>query len=435
MLASRMRRVCAGVAAGVLATAGIAHAQSATKAVFVAHYYPVNSVSPVGATIAAFRIADDGTATLVENEPSGSWTAAIAISPNGRFLASANATGSLTEELRIYRVESDASLTPLVVGSTLNSPLDMTWVSNDVLVVVKTQSGQSQVRSLRYSEAANTLTLVDAEWTGYFNSAVVKHPTQPWIYAQDSGVFGGIPRLQQIAVEPTGHMSHVAYGESFDPPLKPTISPDGKWIFSGTGAFGANSVAVWSVDPVTGNPSEINAAGSPFFSPGDTPYRTAVTTDNQFVYVGHTVDDTVRPFMIDQMTGAILATEFSFDAGPRGSLGPMAVLDDFLIVIKDSNDPIGMWVFRIEPNGDLTQIGPLHDTGNRRPEMNIAVWSPPAAPPCAVDLDGDGMAQVGDLFAYLNLWFANDAAADFNGQDGVTLQDIFDYLTAWFAGC
>lgn len=55
------------------------------------------------------------------------------------------------------------------------------------------------------------------------------------------------------------------------------------------------------------------------------------------------------------------------------------------------------------------------------------------APACRVDLDGDHSAGVGDLFAFLNGWFAG--TGDFNGDGTTTVQDIFDFLSAWFAGC
>jgi YVTN family beta-propeller protein len=52
-----------------------------------------------------------------------------------------------------------------------------------------------------------------------------------------------------------------------------------------------------------------------------------------------------------------------------------------------------------------------------------------------IDVDASLSINVGDVFAYLNLWFSGDARADFNGLGGVNTQDIFDYLNAWFAGC
>lgn len=56
-------------------------------------------------------------------------------------------------------------------------------------------------------------------------------------------------------------------------------------------------------------------------------------------------------------------------------------------------------------------------------------------PGCAPDYDGDGGANLQDLFDFLTAWFGGAEAGDFNGSAGVTLQDIFDFLGAWFAGC
>lgn len=418
-------------AAALAAAPGVATAQSRTAAAFVAHYFPVNSVSPIGATVASFRIDPDGAATLVGNYPSGEWTQSLALTPDGRYLASANGTANtVSEELRVYRVNGDASLTQVLQTSTPDSPLDMVWVTDTILAVTRTQLGGSSVRTYLWDGQALSLTLADERPSGYFNSALARHPTGPWIYTQDSGVFGGVPEVRQWLVSPAGVLTDLGAAPSIDPPLKPTISPDGLWMFTGTGAYGANTVSMFALDPATGAPVEV--AGSPFPSPGDTPYRTAVSSDNRHVFVGHTRDDTVRTFAIDPVGATIAATGFSFDAGPRLSLGPMAALDNKLIVIKDSNDPIGLWVFGIESNGDLTQVGPLHDTGNRRPEQAMVVWSPPA---CPGDVNHDGAATVQDIFDFLGLYFAGNPGADFDRSGSVSVEDIFAFLSAWFVGC
>ncbi len=57
-------------------------------------------------------------------------------------------------------------------------------------------------------------------------------------------------------------------------------------------------------------------------------------------------------------------------------------------------------------------------------------------PCCFADFDKLGGIDVGDVFAYLNAWFANSPYAKFAG-DGVAspqVGDIFSFLNAWFAG-
>lgn len=410
-------------------------AQSQTRAVFVAHYFPINSVSPIGATVAAFRINADDSATLVGNYPSGEWTQSLALSPDGRWLASANGTSSTTtEQLRIFRVNADASLTEVLLTSTPDSPLDMAWVTSSILAVTRTRtSGGSSIITYRWDPINLTLTQADTEPTGIFNSAVVAHPNGVWLYTQDSGgLGGGTPNITQWEVLPDATLNFVSSIVPRDPPLKPSISPDGLWMFSGTGAIGGNTVLSISLAPATGIPAEVD--GSPFVSPGDTPYLTTVSADNRFVFVGHTVDDTIRVLALDQQTGVLTPTSFSYDAGPRLSLGPIATLGNLLIALKDSNDPIGLLVFRVDAEGALTQVGPLYNTGNRRPELAMRVWSPPAPPACPVNFNGAGGVTIEDVFDFLAAWFAGDSRADFNGA-GLSVQDVFDFIAAWFEGC
>jgi hypothetical protein len=53
---------------------------------------------------------------------------------------------------------------------------------------------------------------------------------------------------------------------------------------------------------------------------------------------------------------------------------------------------------------------------------------------CGADFNGDGGLSVGDIFDYLNAWFAGQSRADFNLSGSLSVQDIFDYLNAWFTG-
>lgn len=55
---------------------------------------------------------------------------------------------------------------------------------------------------------------------------------------------------------------------------------------------------------------------------------------------------------------------------------------------------------------------------------------------CGPDFDGNGAAEVGDIFAFLAAWFAGDPAADYDNSGGApTVSDIFAFLNDWFAGC
>jgi hypothetical protein len=66
-----------------------------------------------------------------------------------------------------------------------------------------------------------------------------------------------------------------------------------------------------------------------------------------------------------------------FDVGGQGNLGDLQTLGNLLFVThsaSDSNGPAGIFSFTINPDGSLTQNGPILDTLGARPEY-IATWA------------------------------------------------------------
>jgi hypothetical protein len=54
---------------------------------------------------------------------------------------------------------------------------------------------------------------------------------------------------------------------------------------------------------------------------------------------------------------------------------------------------------------------------------------------CAADFNCSGAADLLDIFAFLNAWFAADPRADIDGLNGVDLLDVFGFVNTWFTGC
>lgn len=58
-------------------------------------------------------------------------------------------------------------------------------------------------------------------------------------------------------------------------------------------------------------------------------------------------------------------------------------------------------------------------------------------PCCRADYDHSGGLSVGDIFDYLNNWFAGSLDCDYNGNGTgqPSVASIFSFINAWFAGC
>jgi hypothetical protein len=54
---------------------------------------------------------------------------------------------------------------------------------------------------------------------------------------------------------------------------------------------------------------------------------------------------------------------------------------------------------------------------------------------CPADFGGIGVAQINDIFIYLNAWFAGNPRCNVNGDSIVTIDDIFVFINIWFARC
>jgi uncharacterized membrane protein len=67
-------------------------------------------------------------------------------------------------------------------------------------------------------------------------------------------------------------------------------------------------------------------------------------------------------------------------------------------------------------------------------EAFVAYLGPPP-PYCPADLDGNGVVNLQDFLAYLQLYAAGDPRADFNGDGSITVNDFLAFLAAYAAGC
>ncbi|MBY0313168.1 MAG: hypothetical protein K2W85_13945 [Phycisphaerales bacterium] len=102
----------------------------------------------------------------------------------------------------------------------------------------------------------------------------------------------------------------------------------------------------------------------------------------------------------------------------------------------------GAYVFRIAPDCDSNAT-------NDFLQISLALAADPPqsldlnsngvldtcelANPCRVDINGDHLVSVSDIFDFLNFWFVLDTRGDFNLDGQISPSDIFAFLNAWFS--
>lgn len=342
-----------------------AHSQSALPAAFV--------TNNVGDSVTSFTLNNDGSLTYVGMIASGDSPQTISLTPDGKFLAVANGTISSTvEELRIFEVHSDATLSQRLLTTTPDSPLDCQWVSNSILAVTETSlSSDNHVIMYEWDATANTLVQVDIAFTGSFNTSLAVSFERSLLFANNSL---GTDSVFSFTFD-AGGMLTLNDNQITNPiyPLGIACSRDGNFVYGAGGISGTgHEILAFAVD-AGGALSPIAGAQSP----GQSPKVIDMTDDGTILVAGHGTDSTVRSFLRDPVTGLIVPTGFSFDVGDQGNLGDLQVMGDMMFVTDESTSDDGLrglYSFRLNPDGSFTQLGPIVDTQGARPEY-IAAWA------------------------------------------------------------
>lgn len=429
----------------LLALAGAAApalAQSVQRAAFVA-----NNGNLEG-SITSFTFNPDGSPRFVAKVVTGSTPSTsmpvpgtnaygIGLSPDGVHLAVSHATASTTvEQVSVFRVNPDATLSPAGVFTTPDSPLDCEWIANDVLVCTRTRtSGTNEIVVYRYTESPPSLVEIDREIAGAFCSSVVVTPDRSFLYAADSTGF----TLYAFRINAGGTLDSVGtFSTGGVYPLQPGISRDGLRLYAGGGiSSGGNKIPAFAITPATGALASLPNA--PYLSPGSSPKLAVASADDRFVFIGHGTDATCRSFAVNAATGELTPTGFLFDTGIQGSLGDAAVLGNLLLITDNFDGPTGFYSFTIQSDGNFTMNGGLVSTQGTAPRA-IAAWDPPA-PACAANCDGSTappILNVNDFVCFNNLFAAGDPAANCDGSTAPPILNVNDFIcftNLFAAGC
>lgn len=354
--------------------------QADARAVFIA-----NNGNLEG-SVTAMRVADDGTLVFVDRVITGTRPSSsdpcpgcnayeIALSPNGRHLATGHAASNdPTQQLTLFEVLPDGSITQTGAFLVPSTPMDLLWLSDGYLAVIRTATSPDQVAVYRFDPVGPVLTEVEAENIGTFCSYLALHPNRQVLYVNDSGserlirafAVGSDGSLTLIDTESTGSY----YG------LELTLTHDGTKLYAAGGitevVLGFHVAADGSLAPM---------ASSPFPEAGDSPSNVFCSSDDRYLLVGHGTDATLRSAEIDPVSGDLAYTGHLFDVGFQGTLGDVATLEGWAFVTDNStvlDGLMGIYAFTLGADGSFLPNGPIATTGGIAPRT-LAVWTPVGA--------------------------------------------------------
>ncbi|KAA0217416.1 MAG: hypothetical protein DYG94_00645 [Leptolyngbya sp. PLA3] len=425
------------VLSAALASAGLAQTDFPT--IFVANDGNLEgsvssfSIAPDGTPVLIDKIVTGARANINEDQP-GANVIAIDIAPSGRYLATGHATGSLSGDyVSIITVAPDGTM---ALGQQYLMPettYSVAWISDDYLAVTQTIAfGTNQLVVLHYEPDSLVLTEVSRIYCGTFATRLLKHPTLPVLYVNDSGSSN---RLWSFTVDQDGILALKQNLAVSHYPLGIELDRTGGHLFAAGGiSSGGHAFSVFTLDD-TGNMALV--PGSPFNSPGQSPKGFTVHPDNEMLFVEHGTDATLRSFAFDDETGVPTNLGGSFDVGLQGTLGGSDSYRDWLYVTDESTaiDGIrGLYCLAINfANGQLTPVTPTPiETTGITPE-SVLIWAPP--PTCRADVNSDGSLDFFDAMMFLQLFSDHDPQADFTGDGLFDFFDVSAFLQEFSDGC
>jgi 6-phosphogluconolactonase (cycloisomerase 2 family) len=375
--------------------------QATDRAIFVA-----NNGNLEG-SVTAFAVHADGTLAQVNRVITGSRPDMsvpcpgcnpyeISITPNGHYLVTGHAsTNDPYEQLSFFEVAGDGSITEIAFFSVLGTPMDVAWITDELLAVTRTDASPNQVVIYHFDPEIPALTEIDVDNVGTFSTYLAVHPSRQYLYVNDSGA---ADTLRAFSIAPNGMLTLIdsePTGSYYN--LELAVSPDGTKLYAAGGithvVLGFNIGADGKLTPM---------AGSPFPEFGSSPSNVSVSSDNLYLLVGHGTDATVRSASINQATGALTYTGNLFDVGLQGTLGDVQSLDDLFFVTDNStaiDGIMGVYSFTLNANGSFTQNGPITWTDGIGPR-SVAVWKPTIVPG---DLNCDGGVDFGDINPFIQI--------------------------------
>lgn len=373
-------------------------AQSTLPALFVTDHFSTSPEFGNFASIRSFTINVDGTLNPVGTYFTNDLPYELSLSPSGRFLAVGHASALADEDLIVFQVNADASLTMFAVVTVQSSPFEIAWLDDETLIVLETANGNSGIWTYDFDEAAplplKILPIDDAR-TGVFSSHFALHPNEPYLYVPDSPL-SGTNRVRGFRIEPDRTLTEIQ--SLVVPPyaLDIDITPDGRFMYMVLGA-GTEAIQGFEIDPATGLMTTLPFG--PFPTTGGPASHIVITPDGGTAFVFHGATETIQTFSISPDDGTLFFTNNSFGIGGNGIFESIQVYQNFLYVTRNAGSGIeaGILLFNYFLDGSFSQLGSSIPAGTRPYFMEV--WNPQSF--LVGDINGDGSVDPLDIPAFV----------------------------------
>ncbi|MCB9854506.1 MAG: hypothetical protein H6818_02380 [Phycisphaerales bacterium] len=347
------------------------------------------------ASVRSFTVALDGTLTPVGTYFTNDDPYELALSPSGRYLAVGHASALTNEDLIIFTVNPDASLTMYAVVTVQSSPFEIEWLDDETLIVLETRNGNSGVWTYRFDESAaqpQKILPIDDARTGVFSTNLKLHPTLPVVYVPDSPQ-SGTNSLRAFNIAPDGTLSLLQQLTVSPYALDIDMTRDGKYLYMVSGG-GSDSIQGFEVDQVTGMLSPLPF--SPFITP-DGPPSDIVVSPGGVAVVFHGATERVRSFLVSADDGTLFDSGFGFSIGGFGIFESIQLFSNYLLVTRNHSLDLeaGILEYSLMLDGSMIPIGDGDPVfAGTRPYF-MEVWNPSAVQ--FGDINADGAVDLLDI--------------------------------------
>jgi len=349
LLAMRSLGIFVSIAAAVCACA-----QSTAPLLFV-----TNNVS---GTVSTFTRDVDGSLTFVGTYAAGTNPQDCGLTLDGRNLVVVNATAQTIEEIYTFLVNADGSLTRSEPPSTISDgPLSLA-VSSTNYALIPSATGDSLSS---YKVIGDNTQFVHSVAAGGFPAKVLVAPNSKLAFLTDAGA----REIRTFTLGITGMLQNTDLDVLIGGSLQGlAISPDGATLYSSTAL--TNHVYWLTIDYQTSTINQVSSATSG----GNSCVEIAVHPQKTYLYVCNVVSDTLTVMPI-QPNGALSNSIYSYDVG--NDIRDVVTDGRYVYVTDETSifsSPVGVIVYRIEPDGSLARLD-THPTSGTRPQF-MQLWDP-----------------------------------------------------------